>query len=57
MMTGTTFSLFLGIAMLAVFALSGGGVMLLRRGKDAKRGWLMLTAALVLLGNVLIWTV
>lgn len=56
MMTGQTFGLFLGIAMIAVFALVSGGVWLLRRGGDAKRGWLMLTAALVLLGNVLIWT-
>jgi ribose/xylose/arabinose/galactoside ABC-type transport system permease subunit len=56
-MGSSTFSLFLGIAMLAVFALVLGGVSLLRGGKDRKRGWLMLAAAFVLLGNVLIWTV
>lgn len=57
MMGGTTFSLFLGIAMLAVFALTGGAIALFRRGDDRKRAWLMLAAALVLFGNVLIWTV
>jgi hypothetical protein len=56
MMTGTTFSLFLGVAMFAVFALTIGAITLLRRGEDRKRGWLMLVAAVVLLGNVLIWT-
>ncbi len=56
MMGVTTFSLFLAVAMLAVFALTGGGIVVLRNGTDRKRGWLMLAAALVLLGNVLIWT-
>jgi len=55
-MGSATFSAFLGIAMLAVFALVWGGVFLLQRGEDRKRGWLMLAAALVLFGNVLIWT-
>jgi hypothetical protein len=57
MMGGSSFSLFLGVAMIAVFALTLGAITLLRRGEDRKRGWLMLVAALVLLGNVLIWTV
>jgi hypothetical protein len=56
MMGGSTFSLFLGIAMVAVFALTFGAIKLLRRGEDRKRGWLMLVAAMVLLSNVLIWT-
>ncbi len=56
-MGDATFDLFLGVAMIAVFALTAGGVVLLRRGDDRKRGWLMLVAALVLLGNVLIWTI
>jgi len=56
-MCGATFDLFLAIAMLAVFALTAGAIYLLRQGNDTKRGWLMLTAAGVLLGNVLIWTV
>lgn len=45
-----------GIAMIAVFALTWGGSVVLRRDGDKKRGWLMLAAALVLFGNVLIWT-
>jgi hypothetical protein len=46
----------LSIAMLAVFALSAGGVWLIAKARDRKRGILMLVAALVLLGNVLIWS-
>jgi flagellar biogenesis protein FliO len=50
-------SLFLGVAMLAAFALVAGGVYLIRRRvADRRRGVLMLVAALVLLGNVLILT-
>lgn len=49
-----TSSLFLSIAMLAVFALAIGGVWLIARRRDAKRGVLMLVMAVVLLGNVLI---
>ncbi len=45
-----------GIAVLAVLALAWGGVTVLRRG-DRQRGVLMLLCALVILGNVLIWTV
>lgn len=45
----------LSISMLAVFALcAGGGWMIAKRGQT-KQGALMLIAALVLLGNVLIW--
>ena len=47
-------SLFLSIAMLAVFALAIGGTWLIARRRDGKRGALMLAMALVLLGNVLI---
>lgn len=53
-MTGSS-SLILSILMLAAGALVWGGVVQMRRGE--KRGWLMLVAALVLVGNVLIWTV
>lgn len=56
MMDRGTLDLFLGVAMVAVFALVAGGVHLVRSGKDRKRGWLMLVAALVLFANVLIWT-
>ncbi|WP_294330465.1 hypothetical protein [uncultured Sphingomonas sp.] len=46
----------MSIAVLAVLALSWGGVTVLRRG-DRQRGVLMLLCALVILGNVLIWAV
>jgi hypothetical protein len=49
-------ALLLSIAMLAVFALGAGGTWLVLKAHDRKRGALMLVAALVLLGNVLIWT-
>lgn len=45
------------IVMLAVAVLTVGGIRLLRKGGDnRKQGWLMLGAALVMLLNVLIWT-
>jgi LPXTG-motif cell wall-anchored protein len=47
---------FLSIAMLAAFALAGGGGWLIFKRRDLKRGVLMLIAAVVLLGNVLILT-
>lgn len=49
-----TASLLLSIMMLGVVALTIGGVVQIRRSE--KRGWLMLVAAAVLAGNVLIWT-
>ncbi len=51
---GTTL---LSIAMLGAFLLGGGGIWLLARRGETKKGVLMLVAGLVLLGNVLIWTV
>ena len=51
----TTASLLLSIMMLGVIALGIGGVVQIRRRE--MRGWLMLVAAAVLAGNVLIWTV
>ena len=42
--------------MLAVFALAAGGIYLLRTGGDRKRGYLMLVAAAIFLGNVVIMT-
>jgi len=45
----------LSIAMLAAFGLIVGGVVLIRRGQT-KKGVLMIVAAAVLVGNVLIWT-
>ncbi|MEK9210439.1 hypothetical protein [Sphingomonas sp. 2378] len=44
-----------GIAMLAAFACVAGGVFTIRRG-DRSKGALMLVMAVVLVGNVLIWT-
>ena len=46
----------LSIMMLAAFALGAGGVWLLRAGREQSKAILMLVAALVLLGNVLLAT-
>lgn len=46
----------LSLAMIAAFALTGGGAYLLIKGRVRKQGVLMLVAALVLFANVLIWT-
>ena len=46
----------LSLAMIASFALAGGGIYLVVKRRDGKRGALMLAAASVLLANVLIWT-
>lgn len=48
-------SLLLSVLMLAAAALIWGGVVQAHRGE--RRGWLMIVAAAVLIGNVLIWTV
>lgn len=54
---GLIASITISIAMLAIGALVWGGfVMALKRGQKLK-GTLMVVCALVLLGNVLIWTV
>ena len=45
----------LTLAMAACFALVGGGIWSIVKKRDRKRGILMAIAALVLLGNVLIW--
>jgi hypothetical protein len=47
----------MAIAMISAFLLAIGGVRLAMREGDRKRGWLMLAAAAVLVGNVLILTV
>ena len=47
----------LALAMIAAFVLIGFGARLALRGEDRKRGVLMVVAALVLIANVLIWTV
>jgi hypothetical protein len=53
-MTGFLATL-LSIAVLASFALIGGGVWLFIKGGNRKQGLLMLLAAIVLLVNVLVW--
>jgi hypothetical protein len=47
---------FLSILMLAGFLLGAGGVHLLLKEKEKKKGILMLAASAVAFGNVLIWT-
>lgn len=56
MLSQPTFDAMLSITMIVIVSLVWGGVILLRRGNDRKRGILMLVAAAVLLGNVLIWS-
>lgn len=55
-MTGTA-AFLLSIMMLAAFALIGGGIYLIAKGRDRRKGALMLVAALVLLGNIAILTI
>ena len=52
-MSGTILS----ILMLAGIGMSIGGVYMLVKKRDFKKGWLMITAALVMFVNVGIWTV
>jgi high-affinity Fe2+/Pb2+ permease len=53
--TGTGSTL-LAIAMVAAFLLIGGGIKLAMTSEHRGRGLLMIMAAAVLIGNVLIWT-
>jgi hypothetical protein len=46
----------LSIVMIAAFLLVAGGIWMIAKAHDRKKGLLMLLAAAVLLGNVLIWT-
>lgn len=54
-MTGLPAAL-LSILMIAGFLLAGGGLWLVLGGRDRNKGLLMLLAAAVMFGNVLIWT-
>ncbi len=54
-MTGVGAAL-LSVMVIAALLLGGAGLWLLARGHDRKRALLMIVAALVLLGNVVIWT-
>ena len=47
----------LSLGVIAAFALIGGGLYLLIKQRNLKQGLLMLVAAAVLIGNVLVWTV
>jgi hypothetical protein len=53
---GFVAALALSIAMVAAFLLLIAGMKLLRAPADRRRGALMIIAALVIAGNVLIWT-
>ena len=48
--------LILSLLMIAFAVLTGGGIWVIARRGDRKRGALMILAGLVMLGNVLIWT-
>jgi hypothetical protein len=47
----------MGAAMIAAFLLLAGGVKLVLTRQTRKRGALMIVAALVIVTNVMIWTV
>ena len=47
----------MALAMIAAFVLAGGGVKLMLARQTRARGALMIAAALVLVMNVMIWTV
>ena len=47
----------LSVAVIAALALVVGALNLLRKRQDRKRAILMLVAAAVLVGNVMIWTI
>ena len=47
----------LAIAMIAAFLLVLGGIRLMRERQSRGRGVLMMVAAIVLITNVMIWTV
>ena len=54
---GTIASAALAIAMIAAFLLLLGGIRMVRRGEYRQQGWLMILAGMVLVGNVLVWTI
>ena len=47
----------MAVAMIAAFLLIAGGIKLLLKPEGRKRGLLMIVAALVLIANVVIWTI
>ena len=46
----------LSVLVLAAIALIGGAIWLWRRGGSPRQAWLMVLAAVVMIANVLIWT-
>ncbi|WP_033922060.1 membrane protein [Sphingomonas sp. 37zxx] len=56
MPSSTLATTLLTIAMIGAFALVFGGIAIIRRG-DRQKGVLMIGVAIVVVGNVLIWTV
>jgi high-affinity Fe2+/Pb2+ permease len=54
---GTIASGAMAVAMIAAFLLAAGGIKLVLGREHRKQGLLMLLAALVLVGNVLVWTI
>jgi hypothetical protein len=46
----------LSILMLAAFVLAAGAIYLISSRRDFRKGVLMLVAAVVMIGNVLVWT-
>ena len=46
----------MAVAMIAAFLLAAGGVRLALQRENRSRGLLMIAAAAVLVGNVLVWT-
>jgi len=47
----------LALAMLGAFACAIGGSWMIAKGVDRQKGTLLLVMAVVLVGNVLVWTV
>lgn len=49
-------ALSLSILIIASFALTAGGAWLVLKKRDRRKGGLMIVAAIVMLGNALIWS-
>ena len=49
-------ALMLSILMIAAFVLAAGAIYLIATRRDRRKGALMLLAAAVMVGNVLVWT-
>jgi len=55
-MQSASASALLSVLMIAAFLLGAGGIWLIAKRRDLRKGVLMLITALVMLGNVLVWT-